>query len=134
MVCEYGMSERLGTLALGRRSHNPFLGRDYNDERNYSEEVAKMIDEEVRSIVDRCHQRAVDMLSTHREKLDSVVLALLERETLSREDFLAVMAGETLAPLPLKAGSEPELVKETKEIEKSSKPQITPPRLEPGPA
>lgn len=134
MVCEYGMSERLGTLALGRRSHNPFLGRDYNDERNYSEEVAKMIDEEVRAIVDRCHQRAVDMLSTHREKLDAVVQSLLERETLSREDFLAVMAGETLAPLPIKAGSEPEPIKESKETEKASKPQITPPRLEPGPA
>jgi cell division protease FtsH len=134
MVCEYGMSERLGTLALGRRSHNPFLGRDYNDERNYSEEVAKMIDEEVRAIVDRCHQRAIDMLSTHREKLDSVVQALLERETLSREDFLAVMAGETLPPMPLKTDSEPEPVKEAKESEKPTKAQIQPPRLEPGPA
>ena len=134
MVCEYGMSERLGTLALGRRSHNPFLGRDYNDERNYSEEVAKMIDEEVRAIVDRCHQRAIDLLSTHREKLDAVVQALLERETLPREDFLAVMAGETLAPLPVAAEALPEPVKELKESEKTSKAQIPPPRLEPGPA
>lgn len=134
MVCEYGMSARLGTLALGRRSHNPFLGRDYNDERNYSEEVAKMIDEEVRAIVDRCHQRAIDMLSTHREKLDSVVLALLERETLSREDFLTVMAGETLPPMPLAVVAEPEPVKDARESEKSTKAQIPPPRLEPGPA
>lgn len=134
MVCEYGMSERLGTLALGRRSHNPFLGRDYNDERNYSEEVAKMIDEEVRAIVDRCHQRAIDMLSTHREKLDAVVQALLERETLSREEFLAVMAGETLPPMPLSKPPEPEPVKDTREAEKTTKAQIQPPRLEPGPA
>ena len=134
MVCEYGMSERLGTLALGRRSHNPFLGRDYNDERNYSEEVAKMIDEEVRGIVDRCHQRAIDLLSTHREKLDAVVQALLERETLSREDFLIVMAGDTLPPMPLRAEATPEATKDSRESEKSSKAQITPPRLEPGPA
>jgi len=134
MVCEYGMSERLGTLALGRRSHNPFLGRDYNDERNYSEEVAKMIDEEVRAIVDRCHQRAIDMLSTHREKLDAVVQALLERETLSREDFLTVMAGDTLAPLPIAPEATPEPAKDSRESEKTSKAQIPPPRLEPGPA
>ncbi len=134
MVCEYGMSERLGTLALGRRSHNPFLGRDYNDERNYSEEVAKMIDEEVRAIVDRCHQRAIDMLSTHREKLDAVVQALLERETLSREDFLTVMAGDALAPMPIAPETTPEPMKDSRESEKTSKAQIPPPRLEPGPA
>lgn len=134
MVCEYGMSERLGTLALGRRTHNPFLGRDYNDERNYSEEVAKMIDEEVRSIVDRCHQRATELLSTHREKLDAVVQSLLERETLSRDEFLAVMAGEALPPMPLKVEQPNDHFKETKETDKSAKAQIPPPRLEPGPA
>ncbi len=134
MVCEYGMSERLGTLALGRRSHNPFLGRDYNDERNYSEEVAKMIDEEVRAIVDRCHQRATELLSTHREKLDAVVEALLERETLSREDFLTVMAGEKLAPLPIAPEPPSDASKDARDIEKQSKAQIPPPRLEPGPA
>ncbi|WP_227625028.1 ATP-dependent zinc metalloprotease FtsH [Fimbriimonas ginsengisoli] len=133
MVCEYGMSEKLGTLALGRRAHNPFLGRDYNDERNYSEEVAKMIDEEVRNIVDRCHHRATDLLSKHREKLDAVVQALLERETLSREEFLAVMAGETLAPIPpVDNGTPAETRKEQPEAK--TKSTITPPRLEPGPA
>ncbi len=134
MVCEYGMSERLGTLALGRRSHNPFLGRDYNDERNYSEEVAKMIDEEVRTIVDRCHQRAIDLLSTHREKLDGVVAALLERETLSREEFLAVMAGDPLPPMPIKPDAQPDPSKDARESEKASKAQMPPSRLEPGPA
>ena len=134
MVCEYGMSERLGTLALGRRSHNPFLGRDYNDERNYSEEVAKMIDEEVRSIVDRCHQRATELLSTNREKLDGVVESLLERETLSRDEFLAVMAGEQLPPMALAPDAPNDSTKDSKEAEKAPKAQIPPPRLEPGPA
>lgn len=137
MVCEYGMSERLGTLALGRRSHNPFLGRDLGDERNYSEEIAKLIDEEVRAIVDRCHQRATDLLTTHRHQLDAVVQALLERETLTREEFLAVMAGEALpalqAPAPTDPGTgTPE--ETSKAAEKTARPQITPPRLEPGPA
>ncbi len=132
MVCEYGMSEKLGTLALGRRAHNPFLGRDYNDERNYSEEVAKMIDEEVRGIVDRCHQRATDLLEKNRQKLDAVVQALLERETLTREEFLAVMAGETLAPMPPLAI--PPAETKNREPEKQPKPQMPPPRLEPGPA
>ncbi|MDR3688865.1 MAG: ATP-dependent zinc metalloprotease FtsH [Fimbriimonas sp.] len=134
MVCEYGMSERLGTLALGRRSHNPFLGRDYNDERNYSEEVAKMIDEEVRAIVDRCHSRAIEILSTHREKLDAVVQGLLERETLSREEFLAVMAGEELPPRVIQQDQPSESAKDARESEKQAKTQIPPPRLEPGPA
>ncbi|RYG23509.1 ATP-dependent zinc metalloprotease FtsH, partial [bacterium] len=98
MVCEYGMSEKLGTLALGRRHSNPFLGRDYSEDRNYSEDVARQIDDEVRAIVDRCHQRATDLLTTHREKLDAVVRALLEFETLTRDEFLAVMAGEGMPP------------------------------------
>ncbi len=134
MVCEYGMSERLGTLALGRRAHNPFLGRDYNDERNYSEDVAKTIDEEVRAIVDRCHAKATELLTLHRDKLDAVVQALLERETLTREEFLAVMEGRELPPAVLPqdgpSGEEP---KSEKEPEKQPKGHI-PPRLEPGPA
>ena len=137
MVCEYGMSERLGTLALGRRSHNPFLGRDYNDERNYSEDVAKMIDEEVRGIVDRCHQRAIEMLTVNREKLDAVVKALLDRETLNREEFLAILAGKSLEPLPPLSGGKDRKVEPATDgsvAEKPVKPPIAPPRLEPGTA
>jgi cell division protease FtsH len=135
MVCEYGMSEKLGTLALGRRAHNPFLGRDYNDERNYSEDVARQIDEEVRDIVDKSHRRATDMLLEHRQQLDGVVQALLERETLNRDEFLMVMAGTPLPPLeiaPTKPHDEGEA--EDKESDKSRKPSIAPPRFEPGPA
>ncbi|MFQ3676672.1 MAG: ATP-dependent zinc metalloprotease FtsH [Fimbriimonadaceae bacterium] len=136
MVCEYGMSDKLGTLAIGRRIHNPFLGRDYtNDERNYSEEVAKLIDEEVRRIVEACHRRAEDILSEHRDKLDRVVMALLERETLDREEFLAAMNNQ---PLPDRtsaptAPSTPENPGDEEEVEKGSHP-VTTPRLEPGPA
>ncbi len=135
MVCEFGMSERLGTLALGRRAHNPFLGRDYNDERNYSEDVAKVIDEEVRAIVDKCHERATQMMTEHRVKLDAVVQALLERETLDREEFLAVLNGNAMPPRKesedYDLGGTPSPVDEGKEVDKNPKSM---PRFEPGPA
>jgi len=136
MVCEYGMSEKLGTLALGRRSHNPFLGRDYNDERNYSEDVARQIDDEVRDIVDRCHRRATELLSQHREKLDAVVEALLEHETLDREEFLAVMNGEKLPAPEVKPNTPDQGGNAEAEAARDAgrKAPITPPRLEPGTA
>jgi cell division protease FtsH len=96
MVTEYGMSERLGPLKLGHRHGNPFLGRDLMEDRNYSEEVAKAIDEEVRSIIENCYQQARQVLETHRELMDRMSAVLLERETLGREDFLAIIRGETL--------------------------------------
>ena len=136
MVCEYGMSEKLGTLALGRRHSNPFLGRDYSEDRNYSEDVARQIDDEVRAIVDRCHTRATELLTTHREKLDNVVRALLEFETLTRDEFLAVMSG---APMPERVrndnnSDEPTPNAPATETDKSRKGAIAPPRLEPGTA
>lgn len=133
MVTKYGMSEKLGTLAIGRSKDNPFLGRDYHEERDYSEEVAKMIDEEVRAIVDRCHQRAIEMLTTNRKQLDDVVTALKERETIDREEFLAVMAGKQLAPIETdNLQSKPET---TVDSETASQPSgLKPPRLEPGTA
>ena len=134
MVCEYGMSDRLGTLALGRRSHNPFLGRDYAmDERNYSEDVAKLIDEEVRSIVEHCRSRCQDLLSENRLKLDQVVQALLEHETLDREQFLAVMNG---TEVPTRVPETEERTFEQEDARESERsPQVAPPpRFEPGPA
>jgi cell division protease FtsH len=97
MVMEYGMSDKLGTLAIGRRNRNPFLGRDAYEDRNYSEEVARMIDAEVKAIVDQAEARAEELLSTHWDKMEALVAALLDRETLDREEFLAVMNGQ---PLP----------------------------------
>ncbi len=93
MVCEYGMSERLGNLTFGRRHGNPFLGRDIMEDRNYSEEVAYAIDQEVRAIIEECFRRAVEILTTNREKMDEVVRVLLQKETIEREEFLALMEG-----------------------------------------
>jgi cell division protease FtsH len=93
MVTEYGMSERLGPLTLGRRHGNPFLGRDLMEDRNYSEEVAKAIDEEVRMIMDECYSRARKILEDNRETMNRIVTVLRERETIEREEFEALMKG-----------------------------------------
>jgi len=93
MVCEYGMSERLGPVVLGTRHGNPFLGRDWNEERNYSETIAVEIDKEVRSIIDECYERSRQILIENRAKMDEIVRVLLEKEMLEREDFMALMEG-----------------------------------------
>jgi cell division protease FtsH len=110
MVTEYGMSEKLGPLTFGRRHGNPFLGRDIMEDRNYSEQVAYEIDQEVRRIIEECYQRARTILSQNRDKMDRIVQALLERENLSREEFLALMRDEqggSVAHAPDVAPAEP---------------------------
>jgi len=110
MVTEYGMSEKLGPLTFGRRHGNPFLGRDIMEDRNYSEQVAYEIDQEVRRIIEECYQRARTILSQNRDKMDRIVQALLERENLSREEFLALMRDEqggSVAHAPGVAPAEP---------------------------
>ena len=97
MVCEYGMSERLGPVVLGTRHGSPFLGRDWNEERNYSETIALEIDKEVRSIIDECYERSRVILTENRAKMDDIVRVLLEKEMLEREDFIALMEG-AIAP------------------------------------
>lgn len=91
MVCEYGMSEKLGPLTLGRRHGNPFLGRDLMEDRNYSEEVASAIDQEVRRIIDECYDRARNILMSNRALMRRVVEVLLEKETIETEEFIRLM-------------------------------------------
>ncbi|TMJ06379.1 MAG: ATP-dependent metallopeptidase FtsH/Yme1/Tma family protein [Bacillati bacterium ANGP1] len=98
MVTEFGMSEKLGPLSLGRRHGPVFLGRDLVETRNYSEEIAYEIDKEVRRIIDECYERARDVLVGSRERLNRLAKALLERESLEGDQIEKVMAGEPLAP------------------------------------
>ena len=133
MITKFGMSEKLGTLAIGRSKDNPFLGRDYYEERDYSEDVARQIDEEVRNLVDRCYQRATDIISTHRKQLDDIVNALLERETLDREEFLAVLGGNPLPEIKLSYDS-PNPVEAPKDVESTSSQTVINQKLEPGTA
>lgn len=136
MVTEFGMSEKLGPLTFGRRHGSPFLGRDLMEDRNYSEQVAYEIDQEVRRIIEECYQRAKGILMQHRETVDKIVQVLLEREHLNREEFLALLHGDqkgtpdTPAPAPESgAPSESEATAEPTEApskKKSLKPRTAP--------
>lgn len=99
MVTELGMSERLGLVRLGNKRGEIFLGRDISEDRNYSEEVACAIDQEVRAIIDSCYARAKEILSERRELMDSITDVLLEREVLDGEEFAALMDGKELSAL-----------------------------------
>jgi cell division protease FtsH len=90
MVTQYGMTERLGAIRYGQEQGEVFLGRDMGHVRDYSEEVAAAIDEEVRNFIDTAHQEAYEVLVANRDVLDALVLALLERETLDREEIQEV--------------------------------------------
>jgi cell division protease FtsH len=93
MVCQYGMSDKIGPLTIGGRHGNPFLGRDWMEERNYSDKVALEIDQEVRFIIDSCYDRARTILTENRDKMEDIVRVLLEKESIEREEFIALMQG-----------------------------------------
>jgi cell division protease FtsH len=108
MVCEMGMSDRLGPRTFGESSAGGvFLGRDLgHHERSYSEEMARLIDEEVKALIDAAYASALGIMKDHRDKLDLVTQALIERETLDGDEFAALMKGESLPPLFSKEGGE----------------------------
>ncbi|ABR30080.1 cell division protein FtsH [Thermosipho melanesiensis] len=94
MVCELGMSDNFGPLAWGKTEQEVFLGKEITRMRNYSEEVAKMIDSEVQNIVNTCYNKAKDILNKHREKLDELAKLLLEREEISGEELRKLLKGD----------------------------------------
>ncbi|HSZ39932.1 MAG TPA: ATP-dependent zinc metalloprotease FtsH [Trebonia sp.] len=92
MVTEYGMSERLGARKFGSGDGEPFLGMERSHSRDYSEEIASAIDEEIRRMIEAAHDEAWSVLVEYRDVLDNLVLQLLEKETLSRKEVLEVFA------------------------------------------
>ncbi|MGA6946165.1 MAG: ATP-dependent zinc metalloprotease FtsH [Solirubrobacterales bacterium] len=94
MVMRFGMSERLGPRVFGHDRSMPFLGREFSAEPDYSDEVAREIDDEVRRMVEDAHQTSKDILSEHREQLDTISRILLERETIEAEEFIALLEGK----------------------------------------
>ncbi|GAB3761866.1 cell division protease FtsH [Nocardioides ginsengisegetis] len=90
MVTQYGMTERLGAIKLGESNSEPFLGRDFGHQRNYSEDVAAIVDEETKKFLATAHQEAFDILEENRDVLDALVLALLDKETLDKAEVAAV--------------------------------------------
>ncbi|MBI3312336.1 MAG: ATP-dependent zinc metalloprotease FtsH [Candidatus Omnitrophica bacterium] len=94
MVCEYGMSERLGPLTLGKRDSMVFLGRDMMEERNYSHETAVAIDEEIRRIVQEAHERAQSLVNQYQDRLKRLAEALLEKEVLDGDEAKRLVMAE----------------------------------------
>jgi len=93
MVMRYGMSERLGPRVFGHNHGEPFLGRQFHAEPDYSDEIAREIDDEIRRVVEEAHQSAKDILTERRERLGVVSKILLERETLDAKEFEALIEG-----------------------------------------
>lgn len=109
MVTEYGMSEDLGPITYGKKHGPVFLARDLNEERNYSEDIARRIDAEVRCIIDECYNKSRDTIRANRETLDRLVEVLLEKETLNKEEVAAII--ET-GQLPADDGEAPEVLED----------------------
>ena len=98
MVTQYGMTEAIGAIKLGTDDSAPFMGRDYGHQRDYSENVAATVDAEIRKLIERAHQEAYDILEANRTILDEMVLQLLEKETLNKEEIAAIFAKVTAWP------------------------------------
>lgn len=94
MVMRYGFSEKLGPILYGSEDHEVFLGRDYGQAKNYSENVASEIDAEIREIIETAYERAKDIITEHRDLLDRVTNALIKQETIDGPDFYKLMNGE----------------------------------------
>jgi len=94
MVMRFGMSEKLGPRVFGHDHGQPFLGREFSSEPDYSDDIAREIDGEIRRIVEEAHTVARDILGQHREELDHTSEVLLRRETIEREQFLALLEGK----------------------------------------
>ncbi|MDX6651036.1 MAG: cell division protease FtsH, partial [Solirubrobacteraceae bacterium] len=95
MVMRFGMSEKLGPRVFGHDHAQPFLGREFSSEPDYSDEIAREIDDEIRRIVESAHQQAKDILTQHRASLDTISQILVRRETIEKEEFEGLLAGKT---------------------------------------
>src|SRR5881296_4199090 len=94
MIMRFGMSEKLGPRVLGRNHDMPFLGRDMGNEPDYSEEIAREIDDEIRRVIEEAHDTAQQVLQDHMEELHRISVILIERETIDKEQFQRLLAGE----------------------------------------
>jgi cell division protease FtsH len=131
MVMRFGMSEKLGPRVLGRSHEMPFLGRDMGSEPDYSEEIAKEIDDEIRRVIEEAHQSAHAVLRAHMDDLHRLSAILIERETIDKDQYERLLAGES------EESVFPEEVPEVAgpEAETEKKPKLKPqPRPIPGTA
>lgn len=106
MICQYGMSEKLGPVWYGSEREEVFLGRDFLARKEYSENKSQEIDDELSRILGESYDEAKRLLRGHRAILDRIAEALLERETLDAADLALLVAGQPLPPLPLPTAAE----------------------------
>lgn len=121
MITRYGFSEKLGPIVYGHDNSEVFLGRDYSQGRNYSENVAAEIDGEIRELIDTSYENAKQILLSHRDQLDKVAHYLMEHEKIDGEDFYKLMNGESLddntaAPVSENSDTAPDVSKDTAEV------------------
>jgi len=130
MVCDWGMSEKLGPLTFGKKEEEVFLGKELGMQKNYSEETAVEIDAEIRRLVSESYVKAKELLAENINILHAIAQGLLERETLEKEDIDRLIRGEPLAPSPEKVSAEaPGTTKE----DSKKKPQTAPGVIKPEP-
>jgi len=146
MVTQYGMTERIGAIKLGASEGEPFLGRSYGHQRDYSEEVAGIVDNEIRALIENAHQEAYEVLVANREILDDLVEVLLEKETLLKDEIELIFkkvrlvsrrpawTGSNLRkpssepPVALSpAKPQPPVVEEEDKVVRKTKKKVTPP-------
>jgi cell division protease FtsH len=130
MVMRFGMSERLGPRVFGHDRGMPFLGREFSAEPDYSDEVAREIDDEIRRIVEEAHQTAKGILTERREQLDTISKILLERETIEAEQFVALLDGksedEVFPPDQEETPEPPEAESEKTAAREGPRPRVQP--------
>jgi len=107
MVTQFGMSDRVGAMSVGDREQEIFLGREFGHRREVSERTAEMVDDEVKRLIDEAYEKARNILAEHRELLDRMAAALLERETIDRDDVDLLGAGKPLPPRELPSSPSP---------------------------
>ena len=116
MVCEWGMSEKLGPVTFGKKEEEIFLGREIAKHRDYSEKTAQIIDEEVKRIVEASSERAEQIVKEHIDQLHALAQALLEREILDGDEIDKILNGEALEPKKSKTEEKKPKVKSKKVV------------------
>jgi cell division protease FtsH len=128
MIMRWGMSDKLGPRTLGHNHAQPFLGREFSQEPDYSEDIAQAIDAEIRRIIEAAHEQAVQIIKEHREALDTIAHILIERETLERSEFEALLAGTPEAEV-FREKDEKARQRAEKEGDREKRAPVRPPRV-----
>ena len=115
MVCEWGMSEKMGPLTYGTKEEQVFLGKDFSQQKNFSDQTAKLIDQEVKALVMGGYEKACEIITEHRDSLEKMALALLDRETLGASEIKEIINGK----IPPVSGDETKV--ESEEVAPSAK-------------